>query len=169
MINNRENQYQRYSSYIDTCNKYDYFVDDDINLYNLKNKLDKTSNIKNDVEYYDALIKLNKYIDNIFNTISSNMYFNKNASFYDNAKNDKYLQDINNNKRELFTDFKQSNELYNKLSGNIGNRSEHYIELNRDIEYKNSTEEKLKNNIIYYYLYTLLLLVLISIFLFIYL
>ena len=76
MYNTRENDYQKYTTYIDTCNKYDYFVDDDINLYNLSNKLNKTYEIKNDTEYYNGLIDLNKNIDKIFNSIS-NIMFNK--------------------------------------------------------------------------------------------
>ena len=84
MYNTRENDYQKYTNYIDTCNKYDYFVDDDINLYNLSNKLNKTCNIKNDIEYYDGLIDINKNIDKIFNSISNNIYSSKNTSFYDN-------------------------------------------------------------------------------------
>tara|TARA_B100001778_G_C18476845_1_gene578429 strand:+ start:284 stop:778 length:495 start_codon:yes stop_codon:yes gene_type:complete len=164
MYNTRENDYQKYTSYIDTCNKYDYFVDDDINLYNLSNKLNKTYEIKNDTEYYNGLIDLNKNIDKIFNSISNNMYSNKSTSFYDNSKKNKCVTEISNKKRELFTDFRQSKELYNTLSKNNT-----FAELKRNIEYKKSVEKRLRDNMIYSYLLTLLIILLIAIFLFIYL
>ena len=164
MYNTRENDYQKYTSYIDTCNKYDYFVDDDINLYNLSNKLNKTYEIKNDTEYYNGLIDLNKNIDKIFNSISNNMYSNKSTSFYDNSKKNKCVTEISNKKRELFTDFRQSKELYNTLSKNNT-----FAELKRNIEYKKSVEIRLRDNMIYSYLLTLLIILLIAIFLFIYL
>ena len=164
MYNTRENDYQKYTSYIDTCNKYDYFVDDDINLYNLSNKLNKTYEIKNDTEYYNGLIDLNKNIDKIFNSISNNMYSNKSTSFYDNSKKNKCVTEIYNKKRELFTDFRQSKELYNTLSKNNT-----FAELKRNIEYKKSVEKRLRDNMIYSYLLTLLIILLIAIFLFIYL
>ena len=169
MYNNRENDYQKYTSYIDTCNKYDYFVDDDINIYNLSNKLNNTYNIKNDVEYYNGLIDLNKNIDKIFNSISNNLYSNKSESFYDNSKKNTCVMDISNKRRELFTDFRQSEELYNILSKNTSDQTNPYIDFKKDIEYKKSVEKRLKSNMIYSYLLTLLILLLIAIFLFIYL
>ena len=169
MYNNRENDYQKYTSYIDTCNKYDYFVDDDINMYNLSNKLNNTYNIKNDVEYYNGLIDLNKNIDKIFNSISNNLYSNKSDSFYDNSKKNTCVMDISNKRRELFTDFRQSKELYNILSKNTSDQTNPYIDLKKDIEYKKSVEKRLKSNMIYSYLLTLLIILLIAIFLFIYL
>merc|ERR1712196_730764 len=117
-----------YTSYIDTCNKYNYFVDDDINLYNLSNKLNKTYEIENDTEYYNGLIDLNKNIDKIFNSISNNMYSNKSTSFYVNSKKNKCVTEISNKKRELFTDFRQSNELYKILSKNSGNEDNNWQE-----------------------------------------
>ena len=101
MYNTRENDYQKYTNYIDTCNKYDYFVDDDINLYNLSNKLNKTCNIKNDIEYYDGLIDINKNIDKIFNSISNNIYSSKNTSFYDNSKKNKCVTEISKKKKRI--------------------------------------------------------------------
>ena len=169
MYNNRENDYQKYTSYIDTCNKYDYFVDDDINIYNLSNKLNNTYNIKNDVEYYNGLIDLNKNIDKIFNSISNNLYSNKSGSFYDNSKKNTCVMDISNKRRELFTDFRQSKELYNILSKNTSNQTNPYIDLKKEIEYKKSVEKRLKSNMIYSYLLTSLIILLIAIFLFIYL
>tara|TARA_B100000035_G_scaffold282305_1_gene263781 strand:- start:834 stop:1358 length:525 start_codon:yes stop_codon:yes gene_type:complete len=174
MYNTRENDYQKYTSYIDTCNKYNYFVDDDINLYNLSNKLNKTYEIENDTEYYNGLIDLNKNIDKIFNSISNNMYSNKSTSFYDNSKKNKCVTEISNKKRELFTDFRQSNELYKILSKNSGNEDNNwqenpFVELKRNIEYKKGVEKRLRNNMIYSYLLTLLIILLIAIFLFIYL
>ena len=169
MYNTRENDYQKYTNYIDTCNKYDYFVDDDINLYNLSNKLNKTCNIKNDIEYYDGLIDINKNIDKIFNSISNNIYSSKNTSFYDNSKKNKCVTEISKKKRELFTEFRQSQELHRHLSKNTSNQDNPYIDLKTNIEHKKSIEERLKKNIIYSYLLILLIILLITTFLFIYL
>ena len=77
------NDYNKYNNYIKTCEKYDSYIDDDINLYNLKNKLDNLSHKNNDYDYYTGLMDLNRNIDSVFSEISDNLYSKKNYTMED--------------------------------------------------------------------------------------
>ena len=56
MYGERNDTYNKYSDYINTCDKYNYYIDDDINLYNLRTKLDNAYKSKSDYEYNNRIL-----------------------------------------------------------------------------------------------------------------
>ena len=160
------NDYNKYNNYIKTCEKYDSYIDDDINLYNLKNKLDNLSHKNNDYDYYTGLIDLNRNIDTVFSKISDNLYSKKNYTMEDEKLKNRCNANIAKKQIELYTDFKRTTELNNTVFDTSLNT---YSSLVTEIAGRNDVEASLHKNRLYMYLILIAIIVLLAIFLIIYL
>ena len=160
------NDYNKYNNYIKTCEKYDSYIDDDINLYNLKNKLDNLSHKNNDYDYYTGLLDLNRNIDTVFSKISDNLYSKKNYTMEDEKLKNRCNANIAKKQIELYTDFKRTTELNNTVFDTSLNT---YSSLVTEIAGRNDVEASLHKNRLYMYLILIAIIVLLAIFLIIYL
>jgi len=160
------NDYNKYNNYIKTCEKYDSYIDDDINLYNLKNKLDNLSHKNNDYDYYTGLLDLNRNIDTVFSKISDNLYSKKNYTMEDEKLKNRCNANIAKKQIELYTDFKRTTELNNTVFDTSLNT---YSSLVTEIAGRNDVEASLRKNRLYMYLILVAIIVLLAIFLIIYL
>lgn len=160
------NDYNKYNNYIKTCEKYDSYIDDDINLYNLKNKLDNLSHKNNDYDYYTGLLDLNRNIDNVFSKISDNLYSKKNYTMEDEKLKNRCNANIAKKQIELYTDFKRTSELNDNIFDTSHNA---YSSLVTEIADRNDVEASLHKNRLYMYLILIAIIALLAIFLIIYL
>ena len=168
MYDERNDTYNKYSDYINTCDKYNYYIDDDINLYNLRTILDNACKSKSDYEYNNGILDLNKNIDSIFDAINNSMYSTKSKYPGDDMKKNRCAGEINKKKIELFTDFKQTQQVYDNYTLKDG-EDDIIKKLKTDIEFRKSSAESLKSNRFYAYLMMLIVIILTAAFLFIYL
>jgi len=160
------NDYNKYNNYIKTCEKYDSYIDDDINLYNLKNKLDNLSHKNNDYDYYTGLMDLNRNIDSVFSEISDNLYSKKNYTMEDEKLKNRCNANIAKKQIELYTDFKRTTELNDTIFDTSQNT---YSSLVTELAYRKDIEASLHKNRLYMYLILVAIIVLLAIFLIIYL
>ena len=160
------NDYNKYNNYIKTCEKYDSYIDDDINLYNLKNKLDNLSHKNNDYDYYTGLMDLNRNIDSVFSEISDNLYSKKNYTMDDEKLKNRCNANIAKKQIELYTDFKRTTELNDTIFDTSQNT---YSSLVTELAYRKDIEASLHKNRLYMYLILVAIIVLLAIFLIIYL
>jgi len=157
------NDYNKYNNYIKTCEKYDSYIDDDINLYNLKNKLDNLSHKNNDYDYYTGLMDLNRNIDSVFSEISDNLYSKKNYTMEDEKLKNRCNANIAKKQIELYTDFKRTTDLQTELA-KTAHRS-----LVTELADRKDIEASLHKNRLYMYLILVAIIVLLAVFLIIYL
>jgi len=160
------NDYNKYNNYIKTCEKYDSYIDEDINLYNLKNKLDNLSHKNNDYDYYTGLMDLNRNIDSVFSEISDNLYSKKNYTMEDEKLKNRCNANIAKKQIELYTDFKRTTELNDTIFDTSQNT---YSSLVTELAYRKDIEASLHKNRLYMYLILVAIIVLLAIFLIIYL
>jgi hypothetical protein len=160
------NDYNKYNNYIKTCEKYDSYIDDDINLYNLKNKLDNLSHKNNDYDYYTGLMDLNRNIDSVFSEISDNLYSKKNYTMEDEKLKNRCNANIAKKQIELYTDFKRTTELNDTIFDTSQNT---YSSLVTELADRKDIEASLHKNRLYMYLILVAIIVLLAIFLIIYL
>ena len=160
------NDYNKHNNYIKTCEKYDSYIDDDINLYNLKNKLYNLSHKNNDYDYYTGLMDLNRNIDSVFSEISDNLYSKKNYTMEDEKLKNRCNANIAKKQIELYTDFKRTTELNDTIFDTSQNT---YSSLVIELAYRKDIEASLHKNRLYMYLILVAIIVLLAIFLIIYL
>ena len=160
------NDYNKYNNYIKTCEKYDSYIDEDINLYNLKNKLDNLSHKNNDYDYYTGLMDLNRNIDSVFSEISDNLYSKKNYTMEDEKLKNRCNANIAKKQIELYTDFKRTTELNDTIFDTSQNT---YSSLVTELAYRKDIEASLHKNRLYMYLILVAIIVLLAVFLIIYL
>jgi hypothetical protein len=102
----RISNYDKYNNYIKTCEKYDDYLSEDINLYNLKTQLYNTSQTESDFDYYNGLMNLNNNISKIFDNINNNLYNTKTWDLTEEIKKNNCVGDICKKKVNLYSDKK---------------------------------------------------------------